>query len=242
MTHFSRPDVIRLSAFGILLILPALCGAQQLPPIAQRMAKAHGLDSFDQVEALRYTFDLDAPSFKLHRTWEWQPKTDTVSYEGPDKEGKPVKVTYQRSQLDTQSEAVQKQIDPGFFNDQFWLLLPLHVVWDGANVTADGKQTLPSGKGSAERIVVKYSAEGYSPGDTWTFYVGADKRIRENVFNRGGSAKPSVVITTWEGYKKLGPLLISTDHHGTADGKPLRLSFLDMSVKLKGSDKWINAQ
>jgi hypothetical protein len=242
MKNFSRLDVIRLSAFGMLLILPAISGAEQLPPIAERMAKTYGLDSFEQVEAIRYTFDLDAPGLKFHRTWEWQPKTDTVSYEGKDKEGKPEKVTYQRSQLGSLSDAIQNQIDPGFFNDQFWLLLPLHVAWDGASVTDEGLQKLPSGNGSAERIVVKYAAEGYSPGDTWTLYVGPDKRVQENAFNRGGSKKPSVVITTWGGYKKAGPLLIATEHRGTADGKPLSLTFLDVSVKVKGSKNWINAQ
>ena len=40
----------------------------------------------------------------------------------------------------------------------------------------------------------------------------------------------------------LYPLLISTDHHGTRDGNPLHISFLDVSVKLTGSEKWINAQ
>jgi len=242
MTHSSRLKAIRPLAFSLLLILPALSGAQQLPPLAHQMAKTYGLDSFDQVEALRYTFDLDAGSLKFHRTWEWHPKTDTVSYEGKDKEGNPVKLTYERSQLDNQSEQIRNEIDPAFFNDQFWLLLPLHVVWDGATVTAGGKQKLPSGEGSAEQIVVKYAEAGYSPGDTWTFYVGPDKRVQENAFNRGGSKKPSVVLTKWGGYKKAGPILIATEHTGTADGKPLSLSLLDVSVKLKGSDKWINAQ
>jgi hypothetical protein len=54
--------------------------------------------------------------------------------------------------------------------------------------------------------------------------------------------KPSVVIATWAGYKKAGPLLISTEHRGMADGKPLQLSFSDVAVKLAGSDNWINAQ
>jgi hypothetical protein len=242
MTHLSRPDAIRFLAFGALLILPAISAAQQLPPIAEQMAKTYGLDSFDRIEAIRYTFNLDAPGLQFHRTWEWQPKTDTISYEGKNKEGKPVKVTYRRSELDSQTDAVKNEIDPAFFNDQFWLLLPLHVAWDGANVTADGKHKLPLGETTAERIVVKYAESGYSPGDTWTFYVGPDKRVVENSFQRGGDKKPSVVITTWEGYKKAGPLLISTDHHGTADGKPLTLSFSDVSVKVTGSDKWINAQ
>jgi len=37
-----------------------------------------------------------------------------------------------------------------------------------------------------------------------------------------------------------GPLLISTDHRGTADGNPLRVFFLDVSVKVTGSENWLN--
>jgi hypothetical protein len=47
---------------------------------------------------------------------------------------------------------------------------------------------------------------------------------------------------TWAGHKKAGPLLISTDHRGTADGKPGRVFFSNVSVKLAGSDTWVNAQ
>ena len=49
-------------------------------------------------------------------------------------------------------------------------------------------------------------------------------------------------MATWADYKTMGPLLISTDHRGTADGNPLRLFFSDVSVKLTGSDSWVNAQ
>ena len=91
--------------------------------------------------------------------------------------------------------------------------------------------------------MVKYPSEGgASPGDTWELYVGADKRIEEFIFHRGGAIKPSVVIATWADYKKAGPLLISTDHRGTADGQPLRIFFSDVSVKVTGSENWINAQ
>jgi len=31
-------------------------------------------------------------------------------------------------------------------------------------------------------------------------------------------------------------------HHGTADGKPFRLFLSDISVKVTGSDSWINAE
>src|SRR5439155_22302113 len=71
------------------------------------MAKTYGLDAFGQVEAIRYTFNLQVPGVNLSRSWVWQPKTDHVSYEGKDKDGKPVQVTYQRLQLSSQSDAVK---------------------------------------------------------------------------------------------------------------------------------------
>jgi len=186
---------------------------------------------------------LETPDIKVSRTWEWGPKTDTVSYEGKDKEGKPVKASYQRSQLSGQSDAIKNEIDPAFANDQYWLLLPFHVVWDGATVTNEGKNKLPLGDGSAERVVAKYPSEGgYQPGDTWDLYVGADKRIEEIAYHRGGPQPPKLVMATFTDYKKAGPLLIATDHRGTVDGKPLRLSISDVSIKLTGSENWINAQ
>jgi hypothetical protein len=244
MTILNRLDVIRLLAFGTLLILSTSSGAQQRPPIAEQMAKTYGLDSFGQIEAIRYTFNAQFPGVNLSRSWEWRPKTDTVSYEGKDKEGKPIKVNYQRSQLTSQSDAVKNEIDPSFINDQYWLLFPFHVVWDGSpSVTDEGMQKLPLAKTSAERVVVKYPSDGgYTPGDTWELYVGADKRVKEFIYHRGGPKKPSVVIATWAGYKKAGPLLFSTDHRGTADGKPLRISFSNVAVQLAGSGNWINAQ
>ena len=246
MTNLSPLDVIRLLAFGMLLLmLPAASWAQQRPPLAEQMAKTYGLDGFGQIEGIRYTFTAELPGVTLSRSWEWRPKTDTVSYQGKDKSGKPVTATYQRSQLGSQSDAVKNQIDPAFINDQYWLLLPFHVRWDGsATVTDAGIHKLPIGTGSAEQLVMKYPAQGggYAPGDTWELYVGADKRVEQMVYRRGGTAKPGVVIATWDGHKKAGPLLVSTDHRGTADGKPLRISLSDVSVEVKGSDDWIKAQ
>ena len=155
-----------------------------------------------------------------------------------------MKVTYQRSQLGSQSDVVKNEVDPGFVNDQYWLLFPFHMVWDGSpTVTDDGMQKLPLAKTPARRLVVKYPSDGgYTPGDTWTLYVGPDKRVREFEYHRGGNKKPSVVIATWAGYKKAGPLLFSTEHRGTADGQPLHIYFSNVSVQLSGSSNWIDAR
>lgn len=239
MTNFRRDKKIGLLVLGVLLL--AASSWAQKPPIAEQIAKAYGLDSFGQIDAIRYTFNL--PIFKISRTWTWEPKANRVTYEGKDKAGSPVKVTYVRSQLSSQPENVQKEIDPGFINDQYWLVFPFHLVWDGAPVEDKGMQKLKLGKGSARQVVVKYSSDGgYTPGDTWTLYVGPDNLVKEMEFHHGGPAKPSVVIATWAGYKKAGPLLVSTEHSGTADGKPFTLSFANVAVKLAGSDNWVEAK
>jgi hypothetical protein len=244
MKSARRVTIIGLLSFG-LLVLAVTSRAQNRPPIADQIAKAYGLDSWGQIEGIRYTFNAEFPGVKVAHTWEWDPKTGQVTFEGKDKEGKPVKVTYLRSQLDTQPANVKDEVDPAFNNDQYWLIFPFHVVWDtSANVEDKGMHKLPLGKGSGELVVVKYPAEvgGYTPGDTWDLYVGKDYRVEEFVYHRGGPKKPSLVIATWAGYKKAGPLLISTDHRGTADGKPLHLFFSGVAVKLTGSDTWMNAE
>jgi len=246
MTNTSRVTMIRV-AFVVLVfvVLAASSWAQQRPPILEKIAKAYGLDSYGQIEAIRYTWNAQFPGVNLSRSWVWEPKTGKVSYEGKDKDGKPVKVSYMRSELGSQSDAVKNEVDPGFINDNYWLVFPFHAYWDtSATVTDQGMQKLPIGKGSAKRVVVKYPTEvgGYTPGDTWELYVGNDNRVQEFIYHRGGPKKPSLVTATWAGYKKAGPLLISTEHRGTADGKPFHLFFSNVAVKLMGSDKWMDAQ
>jgi hypothetical protein len=241
----SRLAAIRLLAFALpLLLLPAASHAQQRPALAEQVAKTYGLDLFGTIAGIRFTFAAELPGVHLSRSWEWEPKTDTVSFTGTDKAGKALKATYRRAQLASQNDVVKKQIDPAFINDQYWLLLPFHLAWDGsATVTDDGMQKLPRGNGSAERLVMKYPSQGgYAPGDTWELYIGGDKRIEEMVYRRGGAGKPALVIASWADHKKAGPLLVATDHRGSADGKPLRVSLTNVSVKLAGSDSWSNAQ
>jgi hypothetical protein len=243
MTNASRVTMIRLLAF-VVLVLPTTSRAQTRPPILEQVAKTYGLDSFGQIEAIRYTWNAQFPGVNVSRAWVWEPKTNKVSFEGKDKEGKPVKVTYMRSALASQPDNVKNEVDPGFMNDNYWLLFPLHAYWDAsATVTDQGMHKLPVGNGSAELVSVKYPNEGgYTPGDTWDLYVGKDNRVVQFVYHRGGPNKPSLVSATWAGNKKAGPLLISTEHRGTADGKPLHIFLSDVSVKLAGSDTWMNAQ
>lgn len=243
MTFTARVAAIRF-LLPLVLILAASSWAQPRPAIAEQIAKTYGLDSFNQVEAIRYTWNASFGNVKLSHSWVWEPKIDQVSFEGKDKDGKPVKITYKRSELSSQPDAVKNEVEPSFVNDQYWALFPFHVYWDSsADVKDMGMQKLPLGKGSARHVVVKYPTEGgYTPGDTWELFVGPDNRVQEFVYRRGGPKKPSVVIATWADYKKAGPLLFSTDHRGTADGTPLRIFLSDVAVKVTGSNDWVSAQ
>jgi hypothetical protein len=246
MTKLRCSTTILLLLLGGL-VLAAPSRAQTRPPIVEQLAKTYGLDAYGQIDAVRYTFNLDLPALKvtLSRTWTWEPKSGQVTYESKDKDGKPVKVTYVRSELNSAPGNVKDEIEPAFVNDNYWFIFPFHVYWDtSANVTVTDKQKLPIGKGAAKLMSVKYPAEvgGYTPGDTWDLYVGSDGRIGEFVYHRGGPKKPSNVTTTWAGYKKAGPLLVSTDHRGTADGSPAHIFFSNVAVKLAGSDQWMDAQ
>ena len=244
MTTLGRSTIILCLAFGGLA-LAAPSFAQTRPAIAEQIAKAYGLDGYGKIEEIRFTFNIAAPGFKLSNSWDWQVKTGKVSYEGKDKDGKPVKVTYDRSHLDAEPADVRDKIEPMLLNDEYNLLFPLHVYWDSnADVQDKGMQKLPLGKGSAREVVVKYPSDGgYTPGDTWDLYVGPHDRIVEFTYHRGApTPPPSLVTLRWAGYKKAGPLLISTDRPGTSDGKPVRVFLTNISVKLTGSDKWVNAR
>jgi hypothetical protein len=244
MTKSRRSMTILCLVFGVLA-LGAPLRAQTRPPIADEIAKAYGLDGYGKIEAIRFTFNIAAPGFQLSRSWDWQVKTGRVVYEGKNKDGKPVKVTYDRSHLDAEPADVRDKIEPALLNDEYNLLFPLHVSWDtNADVQDQGTQNLPIGKGSARKVVVKYPSDGgYTPGDTWDLYLGAHDRIVQFAYHRGApTPPPSLVVSRWGGYKRAGPLLISTDRPGMADGKPARVFLTNISVKLEGSTKWVNAR
>jgi len=83
MTKLFRSIAICCLACGLLFLAARTSRAQTRPPDVEQLAKTYGLDSWGQIDAVRYTFNLDIPSLKLtlSRTWTWEPKTGNVKYE-----------------------------------------------------------------------------------------------------------------------------------------------------------------
>ena len=78
MTKLGRSITIA-SSFLCFLALSVSLWAQQRAPILEKVAKTYGLDSWDKIEAVRYTWTGEIPGvFKLSRTREWEPKTTQV--------------------------------------------------------------------------------------------------------------------------------------------------------------------
>ena len=243
MRNTRRFSVMGLLLWGMLVLGPN-AGAQTRSPILDQVAKTFGVDSWDKVEAVRYTWNGEITGlFKASHKWEWEPKTNKVTFAGTDKDGKPVNVSYVRTNLSGESDAVKNQVDPSFINDNYWALFPFHAYWDkSASAIDQGKFNLPVGPGTAELIPIKYPSDvGYTPGDIWDLYV-SDNRVVYFDYHRGGPKPPSRVFATWTGYKKAGPILFSTEHRGMADGKPLHIFLTDVAVKVTGSDAWIEAK
>src|SRR5215475_6468543 len=109
MTKLSRYSMICLTTFAAM-IFTATSWAQTRSPILDQIAKAYGVDSWDKVEAVRYTWNGEITGlFKAAHKWEWEPKTGKVSFEGMGKDGKPVSVSYDSSQLGSQSDQVKNE-------------------------------------------------------------------------------------------------------------------------------------
>ena len=126
MTQLRQLAVLFPLVLTVLYDLRAICVAQGHAPFAEQIGETYGAEWFKEVEAIRYTFNI--PEFKLSRSWVWQPGSDTVTYEGPGKAGKPATVTYRRNQLSSQSDAIKNDINPAFINDHNVLLVPSHVT------------------------------------------------------------------------------------------------------------------
>jgi hypothetical protein len=227
--------VAALTCLALLGRVPEADGSKTSWTTPQQVAEAYGAAAFGRLEKLTYTFNVERDGQKVvSRTWTWEPAKEQVRYWGPGKDGAPVELNYVRTAFEGTDVEHVRAIDQSFINDSYWLLFPMHLVWDeNVQISTDGLHPLPIPPGDGEKLTVRYTGDaGYTPGDVYELYLGPDRRIVQWVFRKGGTGDPRPM--TWEQHQQLGPIVVATEHR-SPDGK-FRLWFSDVSAVVDGQE------
>ncbi|HEX7010681.1 MAG TPA: hypothetical protein VF184_11910 [Phycisphaeraceae bacterium] len=229
------------SSFTVRSALAQATPQQDSSALARAIAQAYGIDGWDQIEQIDFTFNVKSSNGTVSRQWTWRPHDDQVTLRRPDAEP----ITYHRRDLnfgkDIPQETPQEviQADRQFINDSYWLLFPFQIAWSNPTLTDAGEAPLPIGQGVARKVIVQYPAQGgYTPGDAYDLYLDANHHIQQWVFRRGGGEKGSPI--TWQGLAQLGPILLHLEHAGP-DGS-VRLWFSNVQARLRDSDTPVTPQ
>lgn len=189
--------------------------------IEERIAERAGINNWDSIRELSFTFNVDRDGNHMERSWIWEPKTDKVRMiKNQDT------IEYNRKEINSES----KEADKAFINDKFWLLAAFQPVWDeGVKITYEDKATAPISKDTLARMTVVYGDEGgYTPGDAYDFFYDDSYLIKEWNYRKGNDSLPTI-STTWEDYKDFDGISLATNHQ---DGKTdFRMYFTNISVK-----------
>ena len=219
-----------------MLVLPVLAffvsttPAMTLDDSGRQVATTYGIDNWDQLDSISFTFNVQTPGGEARdpRGWTWNIADRSVVREV---NGERVEISLD---ADPESQDEQwKQVHKQFINDSYWFLFPFQLVWSDPQVTAEAGQEikLPIGDGTAaKKLICQWPSEGgYTPGDAYDLYLGEDGLVEQWVFRRGG--KPEGGAHTWEDHQQLGPIVVCLDHRNAED--TFRLWFTDVQATLK---------
>lgn len=172
---------------------------------AQAVAKAHGIDAFNTLNQIAFTWGVAREGGNFERRWIWNTQEDLVT-----RIAQKDTVTYNWKALDS----VSNEINKGFINDKYWLVAPLQLEWDKESYEVSLEENVVSlgNEEILDKLTITYGNEGgYTPGDAYDFYIDDTNTVREWVFRRGAAEEASIV-SICEDYLSLGGLLIAQRH------------------------------
>src|SRR5690606_18443975 len=187
----------------------------------EKVAYAHGLEHCNQVDEIKFTFNVDRDTTHFERSWEWRQKKNEVTLI---KDGK--KLNFNRDQILSDEELAA---DKNFINDVYWLLAPYKLVWDEHKTYSEPVMDIaPISKDSLQKLTIVYESQGgYTPGDAYDFYIDKNNMVQEWVYRENNSTT-NCMITTWESYKDYNGLKIATMHQN--DNGVFKLYFTGIKV------------
>lgn len=230
-----------VTPFGVAAAPASAAGAAVAPhpdSLAKLAARRYGAGAFHQVAAIHYTFKVRFKGKDTERRWTWFPREDSVLYSGKDTAGLAITAAWSRRNRFSMESPPVKPLDRWFVNDQYWLLFPLHLVWDkGVRLESAGMPSARGGgAGEAWRLTATYPSEGgYTPGDAYDLFLDTAGTVRRWIFRKGNSAEPTREAH-WSAPVAVGPLWISLERKGPEGD--FRLWFEDVKVDRRhGSGK-----
>ncbi len=205
---------------------------------AAAIAHRYGIEDFNRLDALKFTFNIRETTTTVSRAWTWSlssGKVALVSRVG----GKPF--THAVNLQAAPGSPQDRRVTAWFESDRQWLLLPLEIVNDrNVDITIDEEQPLPIPPGNADCLIVDPVETATGPhADAHEIYYDAERIILQSVLRRGGSPTPALVLT-WSDLARMGPILVSL-RRKSADGRT-EIWFSDVEVKLKGGQDWVRAK
>jgi hypothetical protein len=189
--------------------------------IAETIAYKNGLEHWKDVSEINFTFNVDRGANHSERSWTWKPQANDITMRTATDT-----VFFNRNNLDS----ITKPYDAAFINDKYWLLAPFNLAWDtGTTISEATKKEAPISGATLNTITLTYGDEGgYTPGDAYDFFYDDTYIVKEWIFRKGNSEKPSM-ITTWEDYENFKGLNIAKMHQDSTGG--FKLYFTNISVK-----------
>lgn len=189
--------------------------------IPQQIAEAHGLNNFDSVKEIKFTFNVKVEdSLRTSREWIWKPQTNEIRLTEGD-----ISRTYTKTNNISEDD---KDVDQKFINDSYWLLFPYQMVWSDAKISEEKTGIAPISKEEMKYLEVSYDNEGgYTPGDTYVIYYDDGLLLEEWVYKSADGNRE--MPTTWEDFEDFNGLKIAKSHK-SLDGS-FELFFTDIEVK-----------
>lgn len=205
-------------------------------PVGHRIAAAYGIEGWDQVSKIEFTFNVTLPDKQISRQWQWDVKHNVVTRTVDGESITLDRNDFQAGEMLHQSTGSQDhEVNQQFINDSYWLLFPFQLVWSNPTVTGEGQAALPIGDGEAMKVVCQWPSDGgYTPGDAYDLYLGRDGYIQQWVYRKGGGDEGRAF--TWTDHQQVAPLVICLDHHNADE--TFRLHFTEVAVQLVGEARW----
>ena len=194
--------------------------AHNLAP-AEAIANQYGLEHWDKVKTLSFTFNVDRGENHFERSYSWEPKTGKVTYKTASDT-----LTFIHNKP---TDSLQTEADKAFVNDKYWLLSPFQMVWDKVSYRDSVDAIAPISKDTLQKLTIVYGDEGgYTPGDAYDFYFTQDYTIKEWAFRKGNQESPSLV-NTWNDIEEHQGIRFTTKFQDSTGN--FQLYFTNIEIK-----------